>query len=113
MISLLLGAALVLLVVAAGWLYQLHGSARDRRNFPPPGRLVDMGGTRVHIRESGHGLPAVILEAGIAASCLNWTSLQAKLESFTRVCSYDRAGLGWSDAADSPRTISRAIEELD
>ena len=108
----LIAASLILLIVAAGWLYQLSGTARDRRRFPSPGRLVDIGGTRLHLLESGAGQPAVILEAGIAASCLNWTSLQAELARSTLACSYDRAGLGWSDPTNSPRTISNAIAEL-
>jgi pimeloyl-ACP methyl ester carboxylesterase len=103
---------IVLIVVAAGWFYQLMGSARDRRRFPLPGRMVDIGGPRLHLLESGDGRTAVILEAGIAASCLNWTSVQAELARCTRVYSYDRAGLGWSDPAGSPRTISRAVEDL-
>ena len=98
--------------MAGGWLYQLMGTARDRRRFSLPGRMVDIGGRRLHLLESGDGRPAVILEAGIAASCLNWTSVQAQLAKCTRVCSYDRAGLGWSDPAGSPRTILRAVEDL-
>jgi pimeloyl-ACP methyl ester carboxylesterase len=108
----LIATGLILLIVAAGWLYQLSGTARDRRRFPSSGRLVDIGGTRLHLLESGAGYPAVILEAGIAASCLNWTSIQAELARSTRVCSYDRAGLGWSDPTKSPRTISNAVDEL-
>ena len=108
----LIAAVLILLIVAAGWLYQLAGTARDRRRFPSPGRLVDIGGMRLHLLESGAGHPAVILEAGIAASCLNWTSLQAELARSTPVCSYDRAGLGWSDPTNSPRTISNAVDDL-
>ena len=102
----------MVLVVVAGWLYQLTGTARDRRRFPLPGRMVDIGGSRLHLLESGSGTPPVILEAGIAASCLNWTSIQAELARSMCVFSYDRAGLGWSDAASSPRTVSRAVEEL-
>ena len=74
--------------------------------------MVDIGGRRLHLLESGDGRPAVILEAGIAASSLNWTGLQAQLARYARVCSYDRAGLGWSDPAGSPRAISRAVEDL-
>ena len=113
MINVLIAAGLIFFILLAGWLYQRHGTARDRRNFPPPGRFVDIGGTRLHLRDSGERSPAVILEAGIAASCLNWTSLQASLAPFARVYSYDRAGLGWSDPAGSPRTISNAIADLD
>jgi pimeloyl-ACP methyl ester carboxylesterase len=108
----LIAAGVILLIVAAGWLYQLSGTARDRRRFPLPGRLVDIGGLRLHLLESGAGHPPVILEAGIAASCLNWTSIQAELARSTRVCSYDRAGLGWSDPPSSPRTVSNAVDDL-
>jgi pimeloyl-ACP methyl ester carboxylesterase len=109
---LLVVAGLAVLVAAGGWFYQLQGTARDQRRFPLPGRLVDVGGPRLHLLESGDGHPAVILEAGIAASSLNWTSVQAALTPFVRVCSYDRAWLGWSDPAGSPRTVSHAVEEL-
>ncbi len=74
--------------------------------------MVDIAGARLHLLESGSGTPPVILEAGIAASCLNWTGIQSELARFTRVFSYDRAGLGWSDPASSPRTLSHAVEEL-
>jgi pimeloyl-ACP methyl ester carboxylesterase len=109
---LLIAAGLVLLLIAAGWVYQRQGTVRDQRRFPPPGRMVEIGGRRVHLVEAGEGRPTVILEAGIAASCLNWTSVQARIARFTRVCSYDRSGLGWSDAPTSPRTIFRAVEDL-
>jgi len=109
---LLIAAGLVLLLIGAGWVYQRQGTARDRRRFPPLGRLVEIDGRRVHLVQSGQGRPAVILEAGIAASCLNWTSIQAQIARFTSVYSYDRSGLGWSDPASSPRTILRAVEDL-
>jgi pimeloyl-ACP methyl ester carboxylesterase len=110
--QIMLVAVLILLLITTGCLYQLLGTARDKRRFPPPGRLIDIGPTRLHISESGKGHPPVILEAGIGASSLNWTTIQSALSQFTRVCSYDRAGLGWSDPAASPRTIANAVEEL-
>jgi len=102
----LIGAA------AAAVLYQRIGSHADRRDYPPPGRLVDAGGRRMHLVESGAGSPVVILESGIASSCLNWTNIHAEVARFTRVCSYDRASLGWSDAASTPRVTSHLIDEL-
>lgn len=99
-------------MVLCGFLYQLCGTARDKRRFPPPGRLIDIGGSRLHFVASGEGSPAVILEAGIAASCLNWTSLRAELARSLRVCTYDRASLGWSEASGSSRTISHVVDEL-
>ncbi len=98
--------------VAAGVIYQRIGSAADQRNYPPPGRLVDVGGRRMHLVESGRGTPVVVLESGIAASCLNWTNIHAEVARFTRVCSYDRASLGWSDPARTPRVTSHLIDEL-
>jgi len=93
-------------------LYQQMGSRADRRNYPPPGRLVDVDGRRMHLLESGAGGPVVVLESGIAASCLNWTNIHAEVARFTRVCSYDRASLGWSDPASTPRVTSHLIDEL-
>ena len=110
--QIMLIAVLILVLIATGCLYQLLGTARDKRRFPPPGRLIDIGPARLHIRESGEGRPPVILEAGIGASSLNWTTIQSTLSKFTQVCSYDRSGLGWSDPAASPRTIANAVEEL-
>jgi pimeloyl-ACP methyl ester carboxylesterase len=84
----------------------------DRRRFPPPGRLVDIGGRRLHLTQSGQGRPAVVFESGISASCLNWTHVRDRVAQFTRCYSYDRASLGWSDPVDTPRVPSRIIEEL-
>jgi pimeloyl-ACP methyl ester carboxylesterase len=80
--------------------------------YPPPGRMVDIGGRRLHLQESGQGSPVVVLESGIAASSLSWRAIQGELARFTRVVSYDRAGLGWSDAAATPSTPSRLVEDL-
>ncbi len=97
---------------AGAVLYQRIGSAADQRHYPPPGRLVDVGGRQMHLVESGAGSPAVVLESGIAASCLNWTNIHAEVARFTRVCSYDRASLGWSDPARTPRITSNLVDEL-
>ncbi|HKE88432.1 MAG TPA: alpha/beta hydrolase [Vicinamibacterales bacterium] len=105
-----LGAVLGLL--ALGLAYQWSGQRRDRRFFPPPGQLVDVGGYRVHVNCSGEGGPVVLLEAGIAASSLSWAVVQPQIAAFARVCAYDRAGLAWSDAPSQPRTLDRIVDEL-
>jgi pimeloyl-ACP methyl ester carboxylesterase len=102
----------LLLLELCGTAYQAIGAARDRGRFPPPGRMVDIGGRWLHLIESGSGRPSVILESGISASCLNWTRVRTEVARFTLACAYDRAGLGWSDPADSPRLASRMVEEL-
>ena len=103
--------AVLAALIAAGAVYQALGVAADRRRYPPPGRLVDIGGRRLHLIESGSG-PAVVFESGISATCLNWTQVRGEVERFARACTYDRAGLGWSDLAKSPRTTSVIIDDL-
>jgi pimeloyl-ACP methyl ester carboxylesterase len=66
----------------------------------------------LHLIDKGVGGPAVIFESGISATCLNWMRVRADIEPFARAITYDRAGLGWSDAMKSPRTTSTIIEEL-
>lgn len=104
---LLFGAA-----AAAGLVYQAIGSARDRRAFPPPGHIATIGALRLHYRCEGAGSPAVILEAGIAASSVSWSHVQPAVARFTRVCSYDRAGLAWSGSATTRRSLPAMIDEL-
>ncbi len=100
-------------LLGAGWLYSAIGERRDRARYPAPGRLVDIGGGRkLHIHVTGEGSPAVVLEAGIAATSISWALVQPEVARFTAVCSYDRGGLGWSDATDAPRTPSSIAREL-
>lgn len=101
-----------LVAIAAGLVYQMIGLHRDAVRFPPPGRLIQAGAHRLHVHEMGDGNPAVILESGISATSVNWRRVQTGIAGFTRVASYDRAGLGWSDAARTPRTAVQIVEEL-
>ena len=82
------------------------------RAFAPPGRLIDVGGFRLHLNCSGQGNPTVILESALGGSSLSWSLVQPPVARFGHVCSYDRAGFGWSDAGPLPRTASRIAEEL-
>jgi pimeloyl-ACP methyl ester carboxylesterase len=99
-----------------GVVYQALGSWRDARRFPAPGRMVDVGSCRLHLHEQGAGRPVVVLEAGIAASSISWSHVQPRVAEFTTACSYDRAGLGWSERRrDGSRSVSleQMIEDLD
>ena len=75
-------------------------------NYPPPGQMVDVDGYRLHIncqgREQNDGSPTVVLEAGASQFSLTWDHVQREVAKFTRVCSYDRAGLGWERAQPEP-----------
>ena len=79
---------------------------------PPIGRLIDVGGQRLHIHSSGEGSPAVIFESGGASWSLDWSLVQGEVARFTSACSYDRAGFGWSDSGPSPRTSGQIVTEL-
>jgi len=101
-----------LVMAAAGIVYQLVGTRRDVRTSPAPGKLVESGPHRLHVYDIGEGTPAVVLEAGISATSINWRRLQHEIAKFTRVLAYDRAGLGWSEKARTARTVTQVVKEL-
>jgi pimeloyl-ACP methyl ester carboxylesterase len=101
-------AAVLLLQIAA----QLFCLWLDGRKFRAPGALVKLKNRTVHVHQLGAGSPPVILEAGIAASSLNWSVLQPQLAGLTATYSYDRAGLGWSSATERQCHISQMADEL-
>lgn len=78
----------------------------------PPGQRIDMGGYSLHIHCEGTGSPTVILDAGLGDWSTHWTAVQNLLKADTRVCSYDRAGYGWSDPGPRPRDSQRIVTEL-
>jgi pimeloyl-ACP methyl ester carboxylesterase len=87
----------------------------DSPPLPPPGRLVDIGGWRLHLNCTGevrHGQPTVILESGVGDFSVEWSLVQPRVARFARVCSYDRAGDGWSDMGPHPRTHHQIVYEL-
>jgi pimeloyl-ACP methyl ester carboxylesterase len=113
-IQLILAALLaaIALLLAAGIVYQMIGTWRDRRRYPPLGRLVRFNKRRMHIHILGDGTPTVVFESGMGASCLSWTQVQPEVARFARAVSYDRAGHGWSDLAPEPRTALQLAKEL-
>lgn len=110
----LLTAELAFLVVAAGVgaIYESVNARRDRVTYHPPGKLVDVGGYRLHLYCTGVGGPTVLLDFGLDGSYLDWYRVQPQVAQFTRVCSYDRAGYGWSDVGPRQRVPSIMGEEL-
>ena len=99
-------------LLAVGILYQRIGVRRHRRQFTPPGQLIDVGGHRLHVVCHGSGSPLVLLESGIAASSLSWAVVQPEIARFTRACAYDRAGLAWSDTPSCSRNFEQIVNEL-
>jgi pimeloyl-ACP methyl ester carboxylesterase len=82
------------------------------KEYPPPGQRIDVGGYQMHLNCIGEGTPTVILEAGLNDFSLLWSFVQPEVAGFTRVCTYDRAGLGWSEPSPQPRTPNVMVEEL-
>ena len=110
--SLLLGIGLASL---AGFVYERAAQRKARRRFPPPGQRFDLGGYCLHIHCTGEkraGQPTVILESGYADWSIGWRKIQPQVAAFARVCSYDRAGFGWSDPSPYPRTPQQIVREL-
>jgi pimeloyl-ACP methyl ester carboxylesterase len=103
---------LVILLAAAGFLYENISETRDRRFNRMPGELVEVGGYKMHIDCTGQGTPVVILDAGLGDSYISWRKVQPQMSPLTRVCSYDRAGLGYSESSPSERTSKVFAEEL-
>jgi pimeloyl-ACP methyl ester carboxylesterase len=101
-----------LLLAAAGFLYENVSEARDRRFNTMPGQRIDVGGYRMHIDCTGQGSPTVILESGLGDTYVSWRKVQPQIAKFARVCSYDRAGLGYSDSSSQPRTSKTMAHEL-
>jgi pimeloyl-ACP methyl ester carboxylesterase len=93
-------------------IYENISEARDRRFNPEDGRLYDVGGFKMHMACTGEGSPAVILESGLGDTYVSWRKVQPQIAKFTRVCSYDRAGLGYSESSPQPRTSKVMAAEL-
>jgi pimeloyl-ACP methyl ester carboxylesterase len=105
--------ALVLIIPAVGSLYEFLSAPGDAEHFPPPGQMVAVApGQRLHLHCAGSGGPAVIMDSGLGGTSLDWALVQPKIAKFVRVCSYDRAGMGWSDPGPMPRTPRRIAAEL-
>ncbi len=99
-------------LAVGGRLYELSAERHDGLQFQAPGRLIDIGGYRLHLNCVGSGSPAVVIEAGWGDSSADWAGVQAGVAGVTRVCTYDRAGMGWSDVSPHPRTARQFATEL-
>ena len=118
MTAIRIGLAGLLAVFAAvaiiSAIYQGVSSRRVVDKYPAPGVMVDVGGYRLHFNCTGKGDATVILEAGGGTFSLSWALVQAAAAKAAgvRVCSYDRAGLGWSEPYPGPYSVMEEIEAL-
>ena len=105
--------ATLLGLMLVGYIYEPMAEAADAKAFPPPGQLVDVGGYRLHINCTGTGSPTVVIEAGLGDWSTTWRGyVQPEVAKTTRVCTYDRAGMGWSEPGPLPRDAAQFAKEL-
>ncbi len=95
-----------------GATYEMIAGLDDSAAYPMVGKMVDVGGYQLHINCIGQGSPTVILDAGMGGSSLDWILVQRELSANSRVCAYDRAGMGWSDPGPGPRSPAQIAAEL-
>ena len=102
----------LLTLAVIGAIYQAIATQIDQRTYSPPGEMVDVGTHSLHINCMGEGSPTVILEAANLGMSAWWVRVQQQLAQSTRVCAYDRAGMGWSEAGPEPRDARQISSEL-
>jgi pimeloyl-ACP methyl ester carboxylesterase len=101
-----------LALAVAGAIYQAIATMRAERAYPPPGEMVDVGGYSLHINCVGQGSPTVLLDGGSGEFSAQWVRVQREVSGTTRVCAYDRAGMGWSQMGPDPRDAKQITSEL-
>jgi pimeloyl-ACP methyl ester carboxylesterase len=102
----------ILAILALGFAYQTIATEMDKRGYPPPGQMVNVNGHMMHITCTGQGSPTIILEAGAFSFSTEWYWVQQQLATTNRVCSYDRAGNGWSEPVPGLRDGLNIVREL-
>ncbi len=106
-------AAAAIALAAAGAAFELVSGWQDARRFPQRGRSVQAGAVRLNLDCSGtQRSPTIILDSGMGVPAFGWFKVQPEVAKFARVCSYDRAGYGWSEPGPEPRTSLQIAREL-
>jgi pimeloyl-ACP methyl ester carboxylesterase len=105
------GIGLVVLVIGLT-IWQAVSSTSESQRYQRPGKLYDVAGIRLHLYCIGSGNPTILLESGLGGPGVMWGRVQPELAKNYRVCSYDRAGLGWSDVSTRPRTTQNIVDDL-
>lgn len=105
--------ALIVIAVAVGSLWEWVARSRAAREYPPPGKLIDIGGRRIHMDCRGQGSPTVIFEAGLdTGGSLSWDRVHDPIAALTHACVYDRAGVMWSDPTPGVQDAESVADDL-
>ncbi len=105
---------LILLAVSISFFLTLASRSRVRlkRQYPPIGQMIDIGGYHLHMQVEGEGSHTVIFDAGAGGIGLSWELVRPAVAKVTRVVAYDHAGLGWSEPSPYPRDAATMALEL-
>lgn len=105
----------IILIIFSGQISSVRAATDEAEIlWSPPGKLINVGTHRLHIfclGERNHK-PVAIIDSGLGSFSLEWLKLQQDLSDEYQICSYDRAGYGWSDPGPFPRTTSNIVSEL-
>ncbi|MGA2646223.1 MAG: alpha/beta hydrolase [Candidatus Sulfotelmatobacter sp.] len=107
-IALLSGVALL----TGGYIYEKVAERRDKKVHPALGRIVAVGDHKLHLFYKASVGPTLVIEQGAGEPSRLWWPVQDKIAEFASVCTYDRAGYGWSEPVAAGRTIAERAEEL-
>jgi pimeloyl-ACP methyl ester carboxylesterase len=108
----LASVALFTVLIISGAIYQFAATRMDEGKYPPPGKMVDVGGFKLHINCIGEGSPTILFENGSGNASTIWNKVVPELSKTTRTCTYDRAGIGWSETSPHARDFDQVNKEL-
>lgn len=109
----LIGLCLFLSLVVYMLIRESVARNKYRAEYTPPGQMVNLETHDIHLHCVGIGSPTVVFEADLDQyGSLTWDSVQSEIGNFTRACSYDRAGIMWSEPGPRPRDGETIAGEL-
>lgn len=103
---------ILLILGIVGARYQYMASRQDAKKFQPVGRMIDIGGYKLHMIDSQVGKATVVIDSAIGGKTVDWCLVQPEIAKFARVITYDRAGYAWSDASSLERTAQNMVDEM-
>lgn len=103
---------LLFFVIVGSTLFNVAALRYYRSIYPAPGKMYTVNGKQMHLYCTGQGSPTIILDAGMGNNSLIWGAVQPELSKTTQVCSYDRAGMGWSAPQPGPRDADNIVSQL-
>jgi len=102
----------LVVIVAFSGAYNLLVSTVLQHRYPPPGNIYSVDGYAMHLYCTGSGEPTVVVEEGLGDDFITWQRVQPEVAGFTRICTYDRRGLGWSEDRPEPHDAKHFAQQL-